>query len=304
VSDVSRSPEIERAKGLARAGRLYPSVIVHGGSENDRRSVAAELARTLLCEKEDPAARPCRACRHCRRIEAPPKEAGETAGAAEHFHPDFAWLERDLKTSTSAESTRDLLISAQLSPYEARGQVFVIADAASLSGEAADALLKAIEEPGLGAPRNYFLLAPSRFDLPPTLRSRSLAIFLGAGERPDAGRVANAAAALRANVARAESAPAEAAALFRLGAAAELVEEGADFSDPRVAGPWLFAASVASAAARVGGEPELPPETRRRLLALAEALLTASPLRLRGIQAERIFEGLVAEHLGGRGGGV
>ena len=111
----------------------------------------------------------------CARI-APPADGDES-----RFHPDFAWLERDLKTSTSAEATRDLMRAAQLSPYEARGQVFVIADAASLSGEAADSLLKAIEEPALSAPRHFLLLAASRFDLPPTLRSRSLALYLGAG---------------------------------------------------------------------------------------------------------------------------
>src|SRR6185295_9777727 len=91
-------------------------------------------------------------------------------------------LLRDLKTSTSVEATRELLRTAQVSPFEARGQVFVIASAESLSPEAANALLKSLEEPHLTAARNFFLLAPSRLDLLPTLRSRSLAIFLGAAE--------------------------------------------------------------------------------------------------------------------------
>ena len=77
---------------------------------------------------------------------------------------------------------KSLLHEAQLSPFEARGQVFVVANAESLIGGAADTLLKAMEEPYETAPRNFLLLAPSQFDLLPTLRSRSLSLYLGAGE--------------------------------------------------------------------------------------------------------------------------
>src|SRR5262249_53035952 len=83
----------------------------------------------------------CGACRHCRRIVWP----GEDEAAP--FHPDFQVLERDLKASTSVDATREMLRTAQVSPYEARGQVFVIASAESLTGEAANALLKNLEEP-------------------------------------------------------------------------------------------------------------------------------------------------------------
>jgi hypothetical protein len=47
------------------------------------------------------------------------------------------------------------------------------------------------------------------------------------------------------------------------------------------------------------GLPEIPEgaPSRRALLALAEDLLGAPLLRLRGVGAERILEGLVARHL-------
>ncbi|KAB2964279.1 MAG: hypothetical protein F9K18_07670, partial [Thermoanaerobaculia bacterium] len=160
---------------LARRGRLYPSTILHGGSGAARRDAALELSRALLCERGEPGERPCGACRHCRRV-AWPGEAGEA------FHPDFAVLVRDLKTSTSAESTREFLRAAHSAPFEARGQVFAVAEADTLSAEAGDALLKMLEEPGLGSPRHFLLLAPSRTDLPETLRSRSLAVYLGAAD--------------------------------------------------------------------------------------------------------------------------
>ena len=91
---------------------------------------------------------------------------------------------------TSVEATKRFVETAQMTPFEARGQVFVIASAESLSAGAADALLKNLEEPHEGSPRHFLLLAPSQFDLSPTLRSRSLSIFLGASERLDEGPVA------------------------------------------------------------------------------------------------------------------
>lgn len=48
----------------------------------------------------------------------------------------------------------------------------------------------------------------------------------------------------------------------------------------------------------------VPAALRRGSLALAEELLAAPALRVRGIPAERILEGLVARHLAGRPPGV
>ncbi|HSM13088.1 MAG TPA: hypothetical protein VLA66_03405 [Thermoanaerobaculia bacterium] len=265
---------------LARRGRLYPSLIVHGGDVERRREAALELARTLLCEREDPAQRPCAGCRHCRRIAWPGTDAP--------FHPDFAVLERDLRTSTSAQAARELLRAAQSSPFEARGQVFVVAEADTLSPEAGDALLKQLEEPGLKAPRHFLLLAPGRIDLPETLRSRSLAVYLGAPEAPPEGEVEALANALVEGVRRGGG-----ALLSRLDLAGRLAGvEG--FEDPRAAAPWILGAAALRLAAL---DERTPPALRRPLLALAEDLLAAPPMRLRGISPERIVEGLVARHL-------
>jgi hypothetical protein len=321
----ARPDPIQRSIALAVEGRLYPAVILHGGAERTRFEAAISFARALLCERE-PAERPCGECRHCRRI-VPPDAPGSTKDGGDSFHPDFLWLARDLKTSISAEATRAMLRSAQLSPYEARGQVFVIAEAASLSTEASDALLKAIEEPGLRSPRHFFLLAPSRLDLPATLRSRSLSIFLGAAAALPGPLLESVATGFRASVERFASGG---GALWLLDAAARLDPVGKStkeareerrkrggaaedvdaegFDDPRAQRPWLLAATAVRLAAGEpgeagGGDPSatLPPALRRRLLALAEELLTASSLRLRGIPADRILEGLVSRHLAGPG---
>lgn len=266
---------------LARQGRLYPAVIVHGGDAAARGETAVELARTLLCDAP-PAGRPCGACRHCRRIRWP------EAGAEAPFHPDFHVLERDLKTVTSVDATREMLRAAHVSPFEARGQVFVVASAETLSGEAADSLLKALEEPGSGAPRHFLLLAPSQHDLLPTLRSRSLAVYLGPAAALDAAEVES----IAGGFARAVDEAATGGAAVYLLAAADALAAAGGWSDPRAGRPWALAAAAVARAAR-----EAPAERRRPLLDLAEALLDAPQWRLRGIPAERLLEGLVFRHL-------
>jgi hypothetical protein len=272
------------ALDAARRGHLYPAVILDGGDAAARRNAALELARTLLCEAA-PEARPCGVCRHCRRVVWPGAD-GEGA-----FHPDFQVLERDLKASTSVDATRELLRTAQVSPFEARGQVFVVASAESLTGEAANALLKNLEEPHVSAPRNFFLLAPSRLDLLRTLRSRSLAVFLGPAEPIDPAAIEPLA---RAFAAAAAAWTASGSPVYLLSAAAALLPAGG-WEDPRSGRPWAVAAAAVLRSLALEGETA----GRRARLALAEALLEAPALRLRGIAAERILEGLVARHLAG-----
>ncbi len=298
------APAFAPALDLARRGQLYPAVILYGGVEETagasqrkgrggggesppepvaRRDAAVELARALLCLAEPAAARPCGRCRNCARIGWP----GEREEA---FHPDFRVLERDLKTSTSVDATKALVQLAQSAPFEARGQVFVVANAETLSGEAANALLKMLEEPPARAPRHFLLLAPSRLDLLPTLRSRALSVFLGAGEALEPAEIAATTGRL---VAALGSYEASGAGVFLLRAAAELVA-GGGFEDPRASRPW----SLAAAAARQAAD-RCSPRLRRPLLDLADALLQAPDTRLRGIGAERIADGLVARHLAG-----
>jgi len=282
---------LEGALASARRGRLYPSVILHGRDAAARQQAALDLARTLLCE-EPPEARPCGVCRHCRRIVWPGSGGGSGSAKGETpFHPDFQVLERDLKTSTSVDATRELLRTAQVSPFEARGQVFVIASAETLSGEAANALLKNLEEPHTSAPRHFLLLAPASLDLLPTLRSRSLAVFLGPAEAVDPAVLEPLAQAFAAALARHA---ASGAAIYLL-TAAEALNAAGGWDDPRAGRPWATAAAAVLRSLEI--EPRAVPAARRARLGLAEALLGGPAMRLRGVSAERILEGLVARYL-------
>jgi hypothetical protein len=268
------------AQRLAREGRLYPAVILHGAGEEERQVAALDLGRTLLCAAE-PDQRPCGICRHCARLAWP-------SGDEQAFHPDFRVLQRDLKTVTSVDATKTFLQMALVAPFEARGQVFVIASADTLSGEAANALLKLLEEPPSRSPRHFLLLSPSQFDLLPTVRSRSLSVFLGVGRALSATRVESLADRFAVSV----TSYVQSGDTLDLMAAAEELMAADSWQDPRSLLPWsLVAAAVKESRAR------LPQVDRRPLLALAEDLLSGWRLRVRGIQAQRILEGLVVRHL-------
>ncbi len=276
----------------ARLGRLYPSVILYGLGLSGRQQAAVEIAHTLLCVSPA-ASRPCvppeggeqdnaEPCRHCSRIAWPP----------ERFHPDFQVLERDLRTATSAGATKSFLTAAYSAPFEARGQVFVVAEAESLTGGAADALLKLLEEPPERTPRHFLLLAASRLDLLPTLRSRSLAIYLGPSEALVAEDVEAIAAAFGQSI---DHYAASLSPIYLL-TAGEALAKASGWEDPRARRPW---ATAAAAVARYLESAELGTPLRRALLAFATELLDAPRWRVRGITYGRIIDGLLARHLAG-----
>lgn len=274
--------QLTATEELARKGQLYPSVILHGAGEEDRQRAAIRLARLLLCAASIEE-RPCGICRHCSRVDWP-------TPASEKFHPDFRVLERDLKTSISVEATKSFLQLAQLAPFEASGQVFVIASAEALTGEAANALLKTLEEPPSRTPRNFLLLTPSQLDLLPTIRSRSLPVYLGSGAGLDADRIGELTARFADSIDRYLS---SGSTLHLLSAAEDLAAAGG-WQDPRASEPWTLAAAAVK-----DSRDLLPQAEPRKLLALSEDLLTGWTLRLRGIQAQRILEGMVVKHIAG-----
>ena len=262
----------------ARENRLYPSLIIYGGTFDLRQQAALRLGRALLCtaKRED---RPCGQCRHCSRIHWD-SDLG--------FHPDFRILERDLTATTSVAAARGFLKLAQQSPFEARGQVFVVAESDTLSPSAANAFLKILEEPPDSAPRNFLLLCPSRQDLLPTIRSRSWQLYLGQSECLSAEKVETLCNELRGIVAMGRG------GLQSMAFAQSLLRAGqSHFKDLRDKHGFSLAAGAVVELAMVSPSP-----LRGELLDLAHALLEATSLRLRSIPAERILEGIVARHLG------
>ena len=164
----------------------------------------------------------------------------------------------------------------------------MIASADTLTGEASNALLKTLEEPPARSPRHFLLLSPSQFDLLPTVRSRSLPVYLGATRGIDDEHVADLADRFAADIEK----YLESQSAVHLLAAAEGLADAGTWQHPRAAELWTLAASIVKES-----RSRLPAVIARPLLGLAEDLLNGWRMRLRGIQAQRILEGLVVQHL-------
>jgi DNA polymerase-3 subunit delta' len=122
-----------------------------GPPGSGRSSAAVAFAQALICPNNG-----CGTCSDC--------NAARTSG-----HPDVEVI-RTEGLSIKVEEIRELLTKVAWAPSMGGWRVVVMEDADRLTESAANALLKAIEEPGT---RTVWLLcAPTLHDVLPTIRSR------------------------------------------------------------------------------------------------------------------------------------
>jgi DNA polymerase-3 subunit delta' len=125
--------------------------IFTGPPGSGRSSAAIAFAQSLICKSNG-----CGSCNDC-------------ITAKSGAHPDVEIL-RSEGLSIKIDEVRELLTRTAWAPSMGGWRVVVMEDADRLTESAANALLKAIEEPGL---RTVWLLcAPTLHDILPTIRSR------------------------------------------------------------------------------------------------------------------------------------
>jgi DNA polymerase III delta' subunit len=164
---VGQDKAVRFLRQALRAGRLSPALLFAGPPGVGKRRAARELAKALNCASLQEG-EPCDSCVSCRKIE-------------EKNHPDvieldFAkqaeWLDEkaERQTAIKIELVRMIDRHAGLKASEGAFRVVIFDPAQDLTEEAANALLKLLEEP---PPRfQIILIVEDETALLSTIRSR------------------------------------------------------------------------------------------------------------------------------------
>ncbi|MGF1507389.1 MAG: ATP-binding protein [Anaerolineae bacterium] len=155
-------------RGRLATGRFGHAYLITGTPGIGRATLAIRAAQALNC-LDTTSPDPCFSCRACVMIER-------------GIHPDITTIAaegRTIKTETIREMQHDLA----LQPLEGRYKIVLIEDFQKATDNAADALLKTLEEPPSRA--RLLLTADAARNVRPTIVSRSQVITL----RPVPSRV-------------------------------------------------------------------------------------------------------------------
>jgi DNA polymerase III subunit delta' len=231
-----------------RAGAITHAWLFTGPPGSGRSIAARAFAAAVLCDRHG-----CGECPSCRQV---------AAGS----HADLLLVRPD-GLSYGVRQTRDLVLRAATAPVYGRWRVVLFEDADRATEQAANALLKAIEEP---APRTIWLLcAPSAADLPTTIRSRCRLVSLRipptaavadvlVAEGVDKERALAAARAAQGHIGRARRLATDPEAAQRRAAVLRVPMQATGLGPALAAAASLVKAADAEAAAATGelDEPE------------------------------------------------
>ncbi|GAX88694.1 DNA polymerase III subunit delta' [Effusibacillus lacus] len=142
-------------QNMLSAGRLAHAYLFLGPEDFGMKETAIHFAKGILCESEN-AVKPCGNCASCRRV-----DSGN--------HPDIVWLEPEGQT-IKIQQIREVQKTFALKAMEANRKVYIVTRAEQMTTEAANALLKFLEEPP--TPVVAILIANRKEGLLPTVVSR------------------------------------------------------------------------------------------------------------------------------------
>lgn len=181
---LAQAPAVETLTRALAKGKVHHAYRFEGPRGVGKQMAALALAQALVCEAPTPLA--CGGCPACRRA-----VTLSTEEPCVPLHPDVVLVGRGVypssilgssvseATGISVEQVRRVVLSrAGYPPHEGRALVFIVRDADELTLQAANALLKTLEEP---LARTHFVLLTSRPNrLLDTVRSRTLPVRFGA----------------------------------------------------------------------------------------------------------------------------
>jgi DNA polymerase-3 subunit delta' len=153
---IGQSRVVSLLQRSLERGSIAHAYLVVGPPHVGKMTLALDLARAVNCEGTEP---PCGSCDACRKI-----------GSGKHADVQIIGLDSNNSAEISIDQIRQMQHSSSLPPFEGRYKVFIIDGAELMSTEAANCLLKTLEEPAAGV--IFILLTTSGGVLPATVVSR------------------------------------------------------------------------------------------------------------------------------------
>lgn len=143
---------------LSRPAGAYLFV---GATGVGKATVGRAFAAGLVCPESLDHDEPCRSCRR----------------VASGNHPDIVIVEPEGRQSLGVEQARHTISQAVMTPVESVRKVFIFPEADAMTEQAANSLLKTLEEPT--ATTVFVLVVESEDDLPSTVASRCRTVHFG-----------------------------------------------------------------------------------------------------------------------------
>ncbi len=139
-------------------GRLPHALLIKGQDGVGKRVLAEQLAAALLCEQVGAGGQPCGHCQSCGWLQA-------------GTHPDLLWIApEEAGKAIKIDQIRALNARLGMTSHSGRYKVVIIQPADAMNVNAANSLLKTLEEPAANTLLLLLTAAPGR--LPATIRSR------------------------------------------------------------------------------------------------------------------------------------
>ncbi len=149
---------IAHFKNSIEMNKISHAYIISGAADSGKKMLARAFAKTLQCEKQEPA--PCNECQSCIQAES-------------MNHPDIIMVTHEKPNLISVDEIREQVVdSICIKPYKSKYKIYIIPDAQLMNPQAQNALLKTIEEP---PEYGIIILLTTNLDkLLPTVRSRCI----------------------------------------------------------------------------------------------------------------------------------
>src|SRR6266704_2604217 len=151
----------ELLRRALKTNRLASSLLFTGDEGIGKKSFALEVAKALNC-RDRHGVEACDECSSCKRISRstfPPfgKDDDDKERMIWSEHADVAMV-RPFKQIIRVKPMRELEREANFRPFEGAARVFIVEDADTMNDQAANALLKTLEEP---PPTSHLILTTS-----------------------------------------------------------------------------------------------------------------------------------------------